>query len=394
MLGLAIDLPGLLLARAETGTLDELVAANVHLWPLLGLVPLAAFAFVWAARQRGRALRSLGNPALIERLVASVHRGNRLLVAVTMTVTIACVVGALMRPQYGGTAKIVPASGLDIVLAVDYSKSMLAQDVYPSRSERLEAELSRFLDDADRRGDRVGVVVFAGNARGFPVTRDLRMLKLYLEKADPRSENPGGTAIGKALQLALTFLVDARRSSDEVLEEDAEGGGPDAVEALLEGPLPDHDQAIILLTDGEDNASRPLELAEQARRLGVRLYTVGIGSKSGEPIQKFDEDGAPAGFVTDDQGNYLMTRIDEELLRRLSDETGGRYVRVDPKAFGLDEVRGMLEDLSRSQREDKIEINREEGYAFLVIPALLLLSIGLSLGERRRRDSHRAGGRA
>jgi Ca-activated chloride channel homolog len=373
-------------ARGDTGTLDELVAANLHLWPLLILVPLAAFGFVWAARQRRRALRDLGNPALVARLVSSVHHGNRLLAAILMTVVVAGVVVGLMRPQYGGTAKIVPASGLDIVLAVDYSKSMLAQDVYPSRSERLEAELSRFLDDADRRGDRVGVVVFAGNARGFPVTRDLRMLKLYLEKADPRTENPGGTAIGKALQLALTFLVDARRSSDEVL-----GEGADGVEDLLEAPRPEHDQAIILLTDGEDNASRPLELAEHARRLGVRIYTVGIGSKSGEPIQQFDENGEPAGFVTDDQGNYLMTRIDEELLQKLADETGGRYVRVDPKAFGLDEVRGMLEDLSRSQREDTIEINREEGFAFAIVPALLLLSLGLALGERRRLASPPAG---
>lgn len=373
-------------ARGDTGTLDELVAANLHLWPLLILVPLAALAFAWAARQRRRGLRSLGNPALVTRLVSSVHHGNRLLVAIMMTVVVAGVVVGLMRPQYGGTAKIVPASGLDVVLAVDYSKSMLAQDVYPSRSARLEAELSRFLDDADRRGDRVGVVVFAGNARGFPVTRDLRMLKLYLEKADPRTENPGGTAIGKALQLSLTFLVDARRSSDEVLGEQA-----DDVEALLDAPRPDHDQAIILLTDGEDNASRPLELAEHARRLGVRIYTVGIGSKSGEPIQQFDENGEPAGFVTDDQGNYLMTRIDEELLQKLADETGGRHVRVDPKAFGLDEVRGMLEDLSRSQREDTIEINREEGFAFAIVPALLLLSLGLALGERRRPPSSRDG---
>jgi Ca-activated chloride channel homolog len=376
-------------APAVEGTLDELVAANLSLWPLLFVVPLVAFGFAWAARQRRRALHSLGNPALVDRLVATVHRGNRLLAAVCMTVAVACVVGALMRPQYGGTAKIVPASGLDIVLAVDYSKSMLAQDVYPSRSERLEAELARFLDDADRRGDRVGVVVFAGNARGFPVTRDLRMLKLYLEKADPRTENPGGTAIGKALQLALTFLVDARRTSDEILGEE---GADESMDALLEAPAPDHDQAIILLTDGEDNASRPLELAAQARRLGVRIYTVGIGSKSGEPIQKFDENGEPAGFVTDEAGNYLMTRIDEALLQQLADETGGRYVRVDPKAFGLDEVREMLEDLSRSQREDKIEINREEGYAFLVVPALVLLSLGLGLGERRRVEPREARG--
>jgi Ca-activated chloride channel family protein len=254
---------------------------------------------------------------------------------------------------------------------------MLARDVYPSRSERLEAELSRFLEDADRRGDRVGVVVFAGRARGFPVTRDSRMLELYLEEADPRTENPGGTAIGKALRLALSFLVDARRDPT------VEAGAGEGEQSAPPVPVSETDQAIVLLTDGEDIESRPLEVAEDAARLGIRIYTVGIGSKSGEPIQKFDEAGTPSGFVTDEQGNYVMTRLDEELLRQLAETTAGGYIHVDPRAFGLDEVREMLEDLSRTQREDEIEIHRDEGYPFLVVPAWLLLSLALGLGDRR-----------
>jgi len=294
---------------------------------------------------------------------------------------LACIGVGIMRPQYGGKANVVPASGLDIVVAVDYSKSMLAADVYPSRSERLEAELARFLDDASRRGDRIGVVVFAGAARGFPVTADIRLLKAYLQAADPRSEKPGGTAIGRALKLGLSFLVDARK------------GDADDVVALAEGkaiedeaiPPAENDQAIVLLTDGEDTESRPVDVAKEAARLGVRIYTVGIGSKSGEPVQKFDDEGNPDGYVTDEQGNYVMTRIDEPLLQQLAETTGGRYVHVDPDRFGLDEVRELLEGLSRSKREVSIEILRDEGFAFFVIPALVLLAIALALPERRRR---------
>ncbi|MCR9159725.1 MAG: vWA domain-containing protein [Nannocystaceae bacterium] len=370
----------LLLALAdEAGTLDEVVAGNEHLWPV-GLAVFAAVgAFLWAARQRAKAVEALGNAALLRRLVDTVNVPARVLSQVLATLAVAALFGGLLRVQYGGTAEVVPASGLDVVLVVDYSKSMLAQDVYPSRSERLEAELTRFLEDADRRGDRVGIVVFAGQPRGFPITRDSRMLKLYLERADPRTENPGGTAIGRALKLALTFLVDARRPP-----EDADWAQEGAAEVT---PPAENDQAIILLTDGEDTQTRPLEVAAEASTLGVKIYTVGIGSRSGEPVQTFDANGEPSGFATDENGEYVMTRLDETLLEEIATTTGGRYVRVDPKAFGLDKVRDMLEDLSRSQREDEIEIHRDEAFSFFLIPGLVFLLLALALPERKRRPS-------
>jgi Ca-activated chloride channel family protein len=365
-----------------SGTLDAVDWGRIDWWWAALAVPVAIAASLWAVRQRRRARAALGRAALVERLLATVHHGNRIAQVVLVTLAMACMAIALMRPQYGGKANVVPASGLDIVLAVDYSKSMLAADVYPSRSERLEAELARFLDDAASRGDRIGVVVFAGAARGFPVTADIRLLKTYLQAADPRTEKPGGTAIGRALKLGLSFLIDARR------------GDADDVAALAEGkavedaaiPPAENDQAIVLLTDGEDTESRPAEVAKEAAKLGVRVYTVGIGSKSGEPVQKFDDEGNPDGYVTDEQGNYVMTRIDEPLLKELAESTGGAYVHVDPDHFGLDEVRGLLEGLSRSKREVSIEILRDEGFAFFVIPALVLLMIALALPERRRRS--------
>lgn len=370
---------GATLAGALLGAvvdLDEVVLARGELWWTLLAAPLVLAATLWARRQRRRALRSLGDPGMVARLVASVHHGNRLTGAL-LTATAALLIGVgLMRVQYGGVAKITPASGLDVVLAVDYSKSMLARDVYPSRSERLEAELRRFFDRAEARGDRVGLVVFAGAARGVPLTGDMRLLKLYLQRTDPRTENPGGTAIGKALRLSLNYLIDARRgdarvSEGEVIDEAA--------------PVSEADQVIIVLTDGEDTTSRPQEMAAEAAKLGVRIYTVGIGSRSGEPIQRFNEAGEPDGYVTDESGDYVMTRVDEELLRGLAKATGGEYVHVAPERFGLDVVEGWMAELSRAQREDTVEIHRDEGFTFVIAPALLLLSLSLALTERRRR---------
>jgi Ca-activated chloride channel family protein len=131
--------------------------------------------------------------------------------------------------------------------------------------------------------------------------------------------------------------------------------------------------------------SRPLEIADKAAELGVRIYSVGIGSRSGEPIQKFDAQGEPAGYQTDEEGKYVMTHLDEETLEALAKRTGGAYVRVDPDAFGLDSVRAHLDQLSRAQRQDTVEIDREEGYAFAVAPALFLLCLALALGDRRRK---------
>ncbi len=364
-------------APAVTGTLDEVVLARLDLWPVLVLVPAVVAVFVWGARRRRQAMRSLGNAVLVERLVATVNHRNRILQATAVVLAVACLCVATLRPQFGGAAEIVPASGVDVVLAVDYSKSMLARDVYPSRSERLEAELARFLEEARARGDRVGVVVFAGEARGLPVSRDTRLLEMYLERADPRTENPGGTAIGKALRLSLGFLVDARAGNGEAGAGDGE---------VAEGKLAAGEQAIVLLTDGEDNVSRPQEVAAEAAKLGVRIFSVGIGSRSGEPIQRFNAEGEPDGYVTDDDSNYVMTRLDEGLLEELAKTTGGEFIRVEAESFGLDEVRDVLAELSTAERKDTIEIHREEGFAFLVIPGFVFLSLALAVGDRRRRE--------
>ncbi|NVB37895.1 VWA domain-containing protein [Pseudenhygromyxa sp. WMMC2535] len=371
--------------------MSELVFAKLGLGWLLLLVLAAVGAYAWGAYARRKAVERLGNSTMIQRLTATVDPGKRLARAILVLLAMTATIFGLMRLQYGGVAKVLPTRGLDIVLAVDYSKSMLAQDVYPSRSERLEAELTRFIDESGRRGDRVGVVVFAGEARGFPVTSDMSVLELFLTHADPRFENPGGTAIGKALDRAIDLLVAVRREGAEGEgADDDEDANDDAGAAQGDDadiPPAQADQVIILLTDGEDTVGRPLELAERAAQLGIRIYTVGIGSTSGEPIMTYDAEGEPAGYATDAEGKPIMTRLDEETLKDLAEATAGEYVHVSPDRFGLDAVRGLMEGLATAQRESSIQIHREEGFTFFLIPALVLLSAALGIGDRRRPPS-------
>lgn len=371
-------------------TLEGLTFANwSYAWFGL-LIPLAIAAYLWAARQRREAVERLGNPVLLARLLATVDPGKRLLRALLAILGLSALVLGLMRVQYGGKAQVRTTRGLDIVLAVDYSKSMLAQDVYPSRSERLEAELTRFLDESGRRGDRVGLVIFAGEARGYPLTGDMSVLQLLLSHADPRTENPGGTAIGKALNKALDLLVAVRREdaelraggfADELLAKEFEAvSGSDPA---LDQP----DQIVILLTDGEDTVGRPLEVAQRAAQLGVRVYAVGIGSPSGEPVMQYDEQGEPTGYATDKDGKPQMTRLDAGTLEQLAKASKGEYVHVQADDFGLDKVRKLVEGLVTAQRESAVEVNYEEGFVFFLVPAVVFLALSLTLGDRRRAPS-------
>lgn len=370
--------------------LDLLRASFARLdwaWVLASL-PFAVGAYVYARRRRQHAMAALGHAPLIAKLTESVNPTARWVRAALAVLALGAVSFGLMRPQHGGVAKVIPTQGLDIVLAVDYSKSMLVDDVYPSRTQRLEAELAHFLDDARARGDRVGVVVFAGAARGMPVTSDTRLLNMYLSHADPRTENPGGTAVGKALRMSLDLLLEARRGGAALQQE---AGGPEQSEAgqgeAGQGTgavvADEADQVIILLTDGEDNASNPMEVAAEAAKLGVRIFTVGIGSKSGQPVMKYDKAGNPDGWAKNEEGQVVMTRLDEETLKALAKETGGEYIHVKAESFGLDEVREKMAGLAAAQREDKVQIEREESFPFVIFPAFLLLCGALVISDRR-----------
>lgn len=367
--------------------LDDLVFGRLdRLWVLLFIL-VAAASVAWGARARKKSLQKLGRFELVSALVDTVNESARRIRNICAILAVALIALGLLRLQYGGVAKVKAQSGLDIVLAVDYSKSMLVSDVFPSRSERLEAELQRFLDQAGRRGDNVGVVVFAGAARGLPLTSDMRLLRLFLEKVDPRTENPGGTAIGKALNLSLQFLVDARMGLDQGMDDSNSGKQPGG-KPEQQPPPAQGDQIIVLLTDGEDNASRPIEVAQAAAKLGVRIFTVGIGSTSGEPVAKYDSKGKKVGFQTDEKGSYVMTRLDDKTLKEIAKITNASYVHVRADAFGLDEVLEKMAGLSTAKREQSVEILRDEGYAFFIVPAALLLLLSLSLTERKQRGGH------
>ena len=230
--------------------------ANPHaLWLLLA-VPAAVIAYGLGFASRRRRLARLGDEALIALMASTVSVPRKVARAALVVTALGLLALALARPQAGGRARVAQQRGLDLVVALDFSRSMLAKDVYPSRLERAKRELGQLLDGLG--GDRVGVVAFAGESLTYPPTTDYSAVKLFWRDLGPWDMPVGGTAIGRAIKSALEQLTALR----------VKGGAT-------------RGQAILLLTDGEDNESEPLDAAEEASKLGVKIFTVGIGSRSG-----------------------------------------------------------------------------------------------------------------
>ncbi|HVR64508.1 MAG TPA: VWA domain-containing protein [Polyangia bacterium] len=333
---------------------------NHHLLWLLLVVPAAVLGYALSFAQRRRLLARLGDGPLIARMAPSVSAGRRVLRAAEVTLALALIALALARPQAGGKAKLTKQPGLDMVVALDFSRSMLAKDVYPSRLERAKHELERLMGKL--AGDRIGLVAFAGETLTYPPTTDYAAVKLFWRDMGPWDMPVGGTAIGRAMRAGLDLLTRLR----------AQGGATRA-------------QVILLLTDGEDTDSEPLDVAAEASKLGVKVFTVGIGSRSGELIPEFDEKGTVTGYVKDQDGKYVTSRLGESTLRQIAQITGGEYFHADPKRFGVEEVEAALAGLKRTENEARVVKQYDEVFELLLLPAFLLLVGEACSTDRRRR---------
>lgn len=336
------------------------------LWLLL-VLPVVVVGTVVAFTHRRRLLEKLGGSVLRDRMAASVSVPRKVMRAVLFTLAVGLLLLAVARPQAGGRAKLEQQQGLDLVVVLDFSKSMLARDMYPSRLERAKRELEQLLDRLG--GDRVGLVAFAGTTMSYPPTTDYAAVKLFWRDLTPADLPIGGTAIGPALKVAMGHLVALRRTGGEA-----------------------RSQVILLLTDGEDNESEPLEVAQEAAKLGIKIFAVGIGSRSGELVPQVGEDGQIEGYAKDSSGQYVTSRLAEEMLHQMATATSGEYLRADAKRFGVEAVEAALAALKRTENEARLVKQYDDVYEVIVLPAFLLLVAEACFDERRRRRVLRPGG--
>jgi len=327
-------------------------------WLLL-LVPLLVLSFALSFTRKRRRLARLGDQALIARMSANVSPARQVLRSVYVTMAVMLLVVALMRPQAGGRAKLEKQRGLDMVVVLDFSKSMLARDIYPSRLERAKRELERLMDHL--AGDRIGLVAFAGETLSYPPTTDYAAVKLFWRDLQPSDMPVGGTAVGRALKAAIDPLVRLRSKGGET-----------------------RSQIILLLTDGEDTESEPLEVAAEAARLGIKIFAVGVGSRSGELIPQVDQEGKVTGYQKDREGKYITSRLAEDMLSQIAAKTNGEYIRADAKRFGVETIEAALAGLKRTENEARLVKEYDEVFEWFLFPAFLLLVAEACMSERRR----------
>lgn len=264
---------------------------------------------------------------------------------------------ALAQPQCGGRSELTRRRGIDVVVALDASKSMLARDVQPSRLARAKLELTTLLDEL--KGDRVGVVAFAGDAFiQCPLTGDYAAAKLFLKAVEPAQMPQGGTDVGAALQLSRRLLEDADRGAKE--------------------------RVVVLLSDGEDLGGEAQEAAKALGEAGIQVLAVGVGSEAGEPIPVFDRSGSFAEYQRDPSGQTVMSRLDRASLTAIAEATGGAYFH-EAQGVAMGQVVERIESLQKSEIESRLAVRYDERFQAFLAPGLLLLAASMLLGDSRRR---------
>jgi len=328
------------------------------LW-LLGLVPVLIGLFVVGYRARQAALLRFGTAGNAANLI--VGRAPRLRAArgVMLILGITFAVLAWAGPQYGSQTRVLKKRGIDVVVALDFSKSMLAKDVRPSRIDRAKAELTRLFSELT--GDRVGIVAFAGDTMEFPMSTDYAALELFLRDLGPYDMPVGGTAIGRAL-VASQRLIERSTTQAEREQEQEE----------------QRSRVVILFTDGEDHEGDPLAAAKELAAAGIKVFVVGIGSRTGEPIPTYAPDGTWTGYTRDEQGNAVLSALTddgEKQLKQIASLGKGRYFRAREGTVGVDEIRTLMRGMKQTESKARKVSIAEDRYLLALVPAFLLLLI-------------------
>lgn len=325
----------------------------------LVLVPLAVIFLAWASRSRRKALARLGDAALIQRLAASAHTPGRRLRQLLWLLALTLVIIALARPQWGEAPQTVEQQGIQVMVALDVSNSMLAEDVTPNRLLRAKRNISDLMDRLD--GDEIGLVVFSGAAFiQFPLTSDYVTARSFLESASPEIISRQGTAIDQAIMAALSGF-NANSSAQK---------------------------AIVIFTDGENHGVSALEAAQTAADESVIIYPIGLGSEEGAQIPEYDGAGNLLGYKTDQNGQVVQTRLDEATLVQIAEMTGGQYFRATDGSE-LNALVGALSNLQVGMFESRVTSNLIERFQLFLLAAVIALLLAELTPERRTASRRR-----
>ncbi len=321
---------------------------------LLLLLPVFVLFFIINEIRKKKALRRLGDINLVNGLVPDMSRIRPVIKFILQLIAFLSGVILIARPQFGSKIEDVKKQGVEVIIALDVSNSMLAEDIQPDRLTRAKQAISRLVDDLEN--DKIGLIVFAGDAYiQIPITTDYISAKMFLSSISPNMVPKQGTAIGAAINLGLRSFSPGEGKS----------------------------KAMIIITDGENHEDDPVKAAEDASKAGIVIHTVGIGSSNGVPIPVVVN--GKKDYLKDRDGNIVVTKLDEDILKKIALSTNGNYVRASNSNIGLDEIYDQIKKMKKQDLESTMYTEYNDQFQIFAAIAFLFLIADFMIMERKNR---------
>ena len=318
---------------------------------LLFILPVLLLFYIYAAKARKRAIKKYGAPELLSALMPEASVKRRSLKYFFTFTAITVMIFIIAGPQFGSKLETVKRQGIEVMVCLDVSNSMLAQDITPSRLEKAKQMLSRLTDGLSN--DKMGLIVFAGDAfTQLPITSDFISAKMFLSSINPSMVSTQGTAIGSAINLAMRSFTPDEKTS----------------------------KTIVLITDGENHEGDAVQAAASAAEKGVKVNIVGIGLPQGAPIPVSNND-----YLRDNAGNVVITQLNEAMCQEIAQAGQGLYVRADNTNSALRALQSELDKMSKSEVESQVYSDYDERFPTLAWITLILLIAEFLISERKNR---------
>lgn len=328
--------------------------ANIDfLWGLT-IIPLLTLFFIWSRLSRRRALKRFGQKQTIRELMPFVSENRPVFKFLLLMLALASFIIGAARPQFGSKLKKMQREGIELIIALDVSNSMMAEDIQPNRLERAKRAISRVVDRM--RDDKIGLIVFAGESyTQIPITTDYNSAKLFLESVNTQTVPRQGTAIGSAIDLAMRSFT----------------------------PAGDANKAIVIITDGENHEDDPVMAAQEAVKNGIVIHTIGMGLPQGSPIPVIRN--GQTDYFRDREGNVVITKLDEATLEEIAAAGNGIYVRANNAQVGLDALFDEINKMEKTELETVVYSEYDDQFQYLFAFGIFILIFEFMILDRKNR---------
>ncbi len=328
-------------------------ANGEFLWGLL-IIPLLTIIFIWSRIARKKALKRFGNETVLKELMPYSSKSRPIFKFILLMLALAVINVGVARPQFGSKLKKVKREGVELIIALDVSNSMMAEDIQPNRLERAKRAILRLIDRL--KDDKIGLIVFAGEAyTQLPITSDYNSAKLFLNSVNTQIVPKQGTAIGAAINLASRSFT----------------------------PEGDANKAIVVITDGENHEDDAVSAAKNAVENGIVVHAIGMGLPQGSPIPVLKN--GQKDYLKDRDGKVIITKLDEQMLEQIAAAGNGIYVRANNAQIGLNALFDEINSMQKQEMESLVYSEYDDQFQYFFAAGLLLILFEFIVLERKNR---------